>query len=96
MPLFTESEPTGLMWHNNLKSSNWRAIQFNYTFPLNKRIRSYLQLFSGHGESLIDHDHYNNHISIGVTLIVWLWSGFDRHRNLHRDLLGLDQLAMTW
>jgi phospholipase A1 len=62
----------GLMVRNNLDSDNKGAIQIDYTYRLNKRLWGYLQIFNGHGESLIDYNHYGRSIGIGVMLANWL------------------------
>jgi phospholipase A1 len=62
----------GIMVRNNLQEDNKGAIQLDYTFPLNRRLKGYLQLFNGHGESLIDYNHYGRSIGIGVMLTNWL------------------------
>ena len=62
----------GFMLRHNLKSSNHGAVQLDYTFRINKRLRGYLQIFNGYGESLIDYNHSGRSIGIGVMLTDWL------------------------
>jgi len=44
------------------------ALQAAWNFPLQRRVRGYVQWFSGYGESLIDYNWRQNTIGIGISL----------------------------
>ena len=68
-----ETHRFGLMWRNNLRSDNRGAIQLDWSFPLpGNRLNGYLQYFNGYGESLIDYNHPNHRIGIGIIVSNWL------------------------
>ena len=48
------------------------ALQLGWNFPLARRVRGYLQAFSGYGESLIDYNAPQNTIGIGIALADYL------------------------
>ncbi|MGE0079825.1 MAG: phospholipase A [Thiohalomonadaceae bacterium] len=62
----------GLMLRNNLRDENRGAVELDYSRPLGNQVRAYVQYFNGYGESLIDYDHYNSRIGIGIMLTDWL------------------------
>lgn len=57
-----------LMVRNNLRSDNKGAGEISYSFPINKRFKGLVQVFSGYGDSLINYDDYENRFSLGILL----------------------------
>ncbi|MBN2865856.1 MAG: phospholipase A [Thiotrichales bacterium] len=58
----------GIILRNRYALNKYGAIQFDYTYPLTKKIKGYVQWFSGYGDSLIDMDYQHNKIGLGIVL----------------------------
>ncbi|MBQ4889643.1 MULTISPECIES: phospholipase A [Shewanella] len=57
-----------LMGRNNLDSPNKGAIEATWSYPILGNLRLYTQYFNGYGESMIDYNHHNQRIGIGVSI----------------------------
>lgn len=54
---------------NNLRSDDNRgALELSWHFPLIGRLNGYVQVFTGYGESLIDYDHDQQTLGVGISL----------------------------
>ena len=57
---------------NNLRSEdNLTSGNLTMSFPLPGRLSGYVEYFNGYGETLIDYNHRNQRIGIGVVLNDW-------------------------
>lgn len=52
-------------------STNKGAAQIDYVYPLTKNVNGFVQLFQGYGESIIDYNHENTSIGLGIVLNDW-------------------------
>ncbi|MDF0717305.1 phospholipase A [Muricauda sp. 334s03] len=50
---------------------NHGSLQFNYLYPLGDKLKLHAQFFTGYGETLIDYNHFQNTIGIGVSFVNW-------------------------
>ncbi|WP_394131987.1 phospholipase A [Shewanella maritima] len=57
-----------MLLRNNLSSDNRGAVEVTWSYPIIGNLRLYTQYFNGYGESLIDYNHHNQRIGIGVAL----------------------------
>ena len=62
----------GLRLRTTFKSEpSWGSAQLDLRFPIVSDLRGYFQLFSGHGESMIDYNFRKTSIGMGISIGTW-------------------------
>lgn len=62
-----------LLVRSNVNFWNFHgAAQVDWSFPLYRQLKGYVQLFTGYGESLIDYNHYQTTVGAGFLLLDWM------------------------
>jgi phospholipase A1 len=61
-----------VLLRNNLRQDNRGAVQLGWSYPLSGKVKGYMQLFDGYGDSLIDYDHRTTRLGVGFLLADWL------------------------
>lgn len=62
-----------LLWRNNLQTvKNRSGTEYDWSFPLSKRLKGLVQYYNGYGESLIDYNVRTQRLGVGVLVEDWL------------------------
>ncbi len=64
----SEAHTLSLLLRNNLSSPNRGSVQIDWTLPRPRRLRGYVQFFTGYGESMVDYNHRQTTIGVGLIL----------------------------
>lgn len=70
----SEGHEFSLMLRHSLRSGSRShgAVQLDYAFPITSYLKAYAQIFSGYGASLVDYNHRQTRIGLGISLVQWL------------------------
>lgn len=63
-----------LMLRSNLRFNNHYKgyTEFTYTYPIKNDLKAFITFSNGYGDTLIDFNHNQTNIGLGVSLIEWL------------------------
>lgn len=61
-----------MMLRNYLENPDYGALELNWSFPMTRRVKWFMQYFNGYGESLIDYNARSNRVGVGIAFTDWL------------------------
>lgn len=68
----TGRHTAAVLLRNNFRSDNRGAIELDFSTPMSRRAKWFVQFFDGYGESLIDYNARIRRFGVGVALTDWL------------------------
>lgn len=58
----------GITFRNQYRLNEYGSFKLDYTYPLTKKLKGYVQWFHGYGDSLIDMEYHSDKLGIGIVL----------------------------